>query len=152
MTVAASRGFGAILFRLRVETVVVAFVRLVVKERTREIRKLFAWAMTALALKIWRRRKRGSRVWPTDDCALVRAYGRRDWILVSLSSSRLEDEGPAGARERGDKHDRKDKMADHGYSFPGGITTGKLIREQSVCSDSRHKRWRDSAIHDVAQS
>jgi len=84
MAIAAGSGLRAILLRLCMEAVVVAIVRLVVKERTSEIRQLLARAMTALTLKVRGRRGRGRGVWSTDDCAFVRANRCRAGILIGL--------------------------------------------------------------------
>jgi hypothetical protein len=54
VAIQTSSRLGSILLRLRMKAVVVSAVRLVVKERTCQIRKLLSWSVTALALELWR--------------------------------------------------------------------------------------------------
>src|ERR1041385_2575020 len=84
VAIAAERSLRAVLFCLRMEAVVVSFVRFTVKERTGEIGKLLAGAVTALTLQVRWRRGRGGGVWFTDDCAFVWADRCRAGILISL--------------------------------------------------------------------
>src|ERR1041385_7110071 len=76
MAIKTRRGFDAVLFRLRVEAVVVAVMRVSMKERTRHVGKLFAETVTTLALKC-RRTGRQTRVRSADDRTVVRLYRSR---------------------------------------------------------------------------
>lgn len=54
MAIETSSSPGSALLRLRMKAVVVSLVRLIVKERAGEIRKLFAGSVTSLALQLRR--------------------------------------------------------------------------------------------------